>query len=99
MLDLSKKIEKPYEIKMFDGTILQIRKPSQEMLLDLVRLQDNSEDMVVALEQFGKTLLKILNRNQNGKLYTEAILDEFSIDMITAVIQDYLSYSLSLLGE
>ena len=98
MIDLSKQNSKPYEIKMFDGTILKIEKPTQQMLLDLVKLQEE-EDTGLALEKLGEMLLKILNRNTNKKVYTEEILEQFSIEMVAAVIQDYISYSFNLLGE
>lgn len=98
MIDLSREIEKPYEIKMFDGTILQIKKPSQEMLLEIVKLQ-NTDNIELALNAMSDILLKILNRNMNDRKYTKKDMNDFSVDIMSAVIQDYLANSLNQLGK
>lgn len=40
MIDLSKKVDKPYEIRLEDKTILKLKKPTQGILIELARIQE-----------------------------------------------------------
>lgn len=98
MIDLSKQNSKPYEFKMVDGTILKIKKPSHQLLLDMVRIKDNKEVDEV-LDELGEIFLQVINSNLNGKLYSKEILQKIPYDDLQLVIEDYFNYTNSLLGE
>ena len=53
MIDLSRGIEKPYEIRLEDKTILKLKKPTQGLLLELARLQEltETEQPIEVIEQ------------------------------------------------
>ena len=88
MIDLSRGIEKPYEIKLEDKTVLKLKKPTQGLLLELARLQELTETT------------RVFNRNMNGRTFTEAEVAEM-LDFETAmyVLQDYLQHTYKRLGE
>ncbi|MEA4894234.1 MAG: hypothetical protein VB064_03130 [Oscillospiraceae bacterium] len=102
MIDLSKRIENLYEIKLADKTILKIKKPTQALLIELTNLQDmvDKDNIKGLLEQFNKLVTRIFNRNTNGRVFTEEeIADMIDIDIANEIIQDYLTFTFNQLGE
>lgn len=100
MLDLTA-YKKYYEIKMPEGDILQINRPSQAMLSRLIKLQSiKDSDIDNALDEMWSILLDILNNNINGKVYdAEYINKHFDISIVSVVITDYLESVLDELAE
>lgn len=102
MIDLSRGIERPYEIKLEDKTILKLKKPTQGLLLELARLQEltETEQPIEVIEQINNITTRVFNRNMNGRTFTEAEVAEM-LDFETAmyVLQDYLQHTYKRLGE
>lgn len=102
MFDLSKGLEKPYEIKLPDKTILRLKKPSQGLLLELAKTSDylNEEATVEVIEQINAIVTKVFNNNLNGIKFSESDISEM-LDLETSllVMQDYLNFTYNKLGE
>lgn len=100
MLDLGKLQQKLYKVKLLDGTILQIPKPSQLLLkkmIDLEKIENKGTDL---LDEINNILLEIFNTNKNGIIYTlEDIEKMFDLSMALVVIKDYINFSFNILGE
>lgn len=95
VLDLSAFVEDSLEIKMPDGTVLNIAKPTQKMVIMLIALRDkaeNTSNYPEMLKAMNKVVTCILNNNDAGKLFTEADVDTMNIKMKTAIIQAYSEY-------
>lgn len=101
MLDLNKIKQECYKIKLVDGTVLKLKKPTQAMLITLYDMKDiaDSED-VEMLEKLYEFLLRIFNRNLNDITYTKDDIEEI-LDIKTAMIflQDYFDFHYKQLGE
>lgn len=89
MIDLSRGIEKPYEIRLEDKTILKLKKPTQGLLLELARLQEltETEQPIEVIEQINNITTRVFNRNMNGRTFTEAEVAEM-LDFETAMYDD-----------
>lgn len=102
MFDLTKGIEKPYEIKLEDGSILRLKKPTQALLMELAKTSDylNAEATVEVIEKINELITKVFNNNLNGVKFQETEISEM-LDLETSllIIQDYLSFNYKKLGE
>ncbi|MCI1958972.1 MAG: hypothetical protein LKJ25_05025 [Clostridia bacterium] len=101
MLDLGKVKQEQYKIKLADGTILKLKKPTQAMLITLYEMKDiaDSEDIEI-LDKLYEFLLRIFNRNLNDITYTKNDIEEI-LDIKTAMVflQDYFDFHYKQLGE
>ncbi|MBS5794887.1 MAG: hypothetical protein KIC92_09110 [Clostridiales bacterium] len=100
MLDLGKLQQKLYKIKLLDGTILQIPKPSQLLLKKMINLEKVENKGANLLDEINNILLEIFSTNKNGIVYTfEDIEKMFDLSMALVVIKDYINFSFDMLGE
>ena len=70
MLDLGKLQQKLYKVKLLDGTILQIPKPSQLLLKKMMDLEKTENKATDLLYEINNILFEIFNTNKNGIKYT-----------------------------
>lgn len=97
MLDLSVLKEKYWELKMFDGEVLLIKRPSQKMVIDMMGYEDTfkkEENPRLKIDAFVGMLSQILNNNVSGKKYSDDYISavfDFSIGM--AVVQNYMEFA------
>ena len=104
MLDLAKLQQNFYKIKLLDGTILQIPKPSQLLLRNMMELEnvdntfENSSTLII--KEIYNILFEMFNTNKNGIKYTlEDIEKMFDLSTALIVIKDYINFSFDILGE
>lgn len=101
MLDLGKLKQDLYKIKLADGTILKIKKPTHAMLLTMVEFRniDGKEDIEL-LDDLYTLILRILNRNTNDIEFSmEDIQEMFDLDTTLLILKDYMDFSFKQLGE
>lgn len=100
MIDLSKKTTELYKIKLEDGTILRLKKPTQLMLVQMVEMSQSKEkDFEIVIELFN-LLTRIFNRNVNGMTFTQEQIEEMlDLEIAMAIVQDYLISTLKKLGK
>lgn len=100
MIDLSKKTTELYKIKLEDGTILRLKKPTQLMLVQMVEMsQSKEQDFEIVIELFN-LLTRIFNRNVNGMTFTQEQIEEMlDLEIAMTIVQDYLNSTLKELGK
>lgn len=97
MLDLTTAFQTaPYQIKLFDGSILNLKRPTQALyqsLMDVLPMVSDGDDKMKALPVMMDIFTRILNRNEEGKHFAQdEISDEYDIMIVTYVIRDYFEY-------
>ncbi len=95
MLDLSKLNVELYDIKLLDGTVLALNRPTQAMMEYVVDMKHIAEeaDQAEVIKCITKLFTMILNRNTNGKKFTaEDIENDYDYSIITYVVQDYFTF-------
>ena len=97
MLDLTQ-IKKYYELKWFDGEILHLNMPSQEILMKIMKLEE-LEDVEEQLVQFKNIIVHILQDNKEKRVFSDEEINELSLDIIQLILEDYLSSVNAALGE
>lgn len=93
-LDLTARKEKYLDLTMLDGTMVQIKKPSKEMILELDSFNINkvkaekSEDVFNAIEDI---TVKILNCNVGMRTFNTTYLHEngYDYEICGAIINAY----------
>lgn len=97
MLDLTVFREQFFEIKMPNGEIVEIRKPTQKLALllgdcqEVIRAQKEN-DVNAIMQDINKRVLLILNHNKSGRKFVEEEICEFEIDLVRAIIEGYLEW-------
>lgn len=90
MLDLTVLQEQTLEIKMLDGSILRIKKPSQKLMLDFIAFEKAIDGVEVEeqMKEISELTLSILNNNTAGKHFEELDL-EYDFTIQQAIITAY----------
>lgn len=98
MLDLTKVCADLYEIKMTDGEVIHIRRPSQA---NLIRWSDVASHMgeKEALDVLSKCMHEIINDNTEGKEYGRDVVEGLGVDIQMIILRDYLQFYFKELGE
>lgn len=96
MLDLTSAFSELYQVKLFDGTILSLNRPTQKLqrkIVDLQKLGDKVEDSAEVMRATMEIFTQVLNRNNKGIVYkVEDIEDEYDFSVALIVISDYLTF-------
>lgn len=100
MIDLSKRKQELYKIKLEDGTILKIKNPTQSTLRKMIELQQLKDNDVELIDELFILLTDIFNRNMNKIEFTRQDIEEMlDLSVAMEVLQDYLDTTLSNLGK
>ena len=97
MLDLTQQ-RKYYELKWFDGEVLQFPMPTQELLMRMVKLEsiENIEEQFDTLTAIVKEILK---SNINKREFSEEDFKELDLHTINLILEDYMGTINQELGE
>lgn len=100
MLDLSCYIEKTIDLKMPDGKILSLPKPTQKIAIFMMGIAESSkaspED---AVKNVNDLTTMILNTNKQGFHYSAAEIANMPLDMQYAIIREYNSFLNELISN
>lgn len=100
MIDLSKRKQELYKIKLEDGTILKLKKPTQAMLMTMIDLSQEREDENEVLKGVFDVLTKVFNRNTDNRVFSqEEIQEMLDLEIAMEILKDYLNSTLSALGK
>lgn len=95
MLDLSLiNNDELFEVKLIDGRILHLKRPTQSLQSFLIILLDNNnlKDSEM-LDSIFKAFTRILNRNEEGIAFNaEDLAEEYGVEVAAIVINDYFTY-------
>lgn len=92
MLDLSVFQEQTLDIKMLDGEVVQIKKPTQALVIEVMKLRSVNEqdDGMEIISTLSGLVYKILNSNKAGKTFTREFIDKtLDFNMCMAIVQAY----------
>ncbi len=90
MIDLSVFQEETLDMKMMDGREINIVKPTQKMVLELMNFQNlREEEPEVQIAALSTIVCKVLNSNKNGIAFTVEEVGEFSFQILSAIITAY----------
>lgn len=101
MIDLSKKANSEmYKIKLQDGTILKLKRPTQGLLNKIVELSELGDSGLEVIDDIFSIVTRIFNNNINGLSFTQPQIEEM-LDLNTTmmIISDYLQTTLKMLGK
>ena len=107
MIDLSTIERSNYQIKLESGEVLEIKKPSQKFLNEILalyeyikKMEDNAESGLKVIDRLYDILTDIFNSNINGKVFSREDIEKMlDIKMAMAVLQDYFLYVEGELGK
>ena len=89
-----------YELKLEDGSILHIKRPTQAMLLKMVDLQNHSEKPEEAMVIVFDVITAMFNNNVDGRTFTvDDMTNMLDFQMAAYVIEDYLQNTTATLGK
>ncbi len=97
MLDLTKK-RKYYELKWFDGEVLQLPMPKQDMLMRMVKME-NLDNIEEQFETLNEIVQEVLQSNINHREFTKEDFDELDLNTINLILEDYMGTINQELGE
>lgn len=97
MLDLTKN-RRYYELKWFDGEVLQLPLPKQELLMRMVRLE-NIDDIEKQFSALYEIIQEVLQSNINHREFTEEDFNELDLQTINLILEDYMGTINQELGE
>lgn len=90
MIDLSVFQEETLDMKMLDGRIVNIVKPTQKMVLELMNFQNlREEEPEAQIAALSTIVCKVLNSNKNKIIFTEEEVGEFSFQILNAILTAY----------
>ena len=97
MLDLTK-TRKYYEIKWFDGDVIQIPMPTQALLMRVMAIEE-IKDVEEQFKVLNELIRDILNSNINHKVFTEEDFKQLDLNVISLILTDYMESINTELGE
>ena len=107
MIDLSTIERSNYQIKLESGEVLEIKKPSQKFLNEILalyeyiqKMEESAESGLKVIDRLYDILTDIFNSNINGKVFSREDIEKMlDIKMAMAVLQDYFLYVEGELGK
>lgn len=97
MLDLTVLVEKYFEIKMPNGEVVSIKKPTQKMALDLsnnkelIEAEEN-KDIEKVIKIINNRVMIVLNHNKEGRVFKAEELTDLNLDIIKLIVEGYLQW-------
>lgn len=96
MLDLTTAFGELYQVKLLDGTVLELRRPTQALqnsILQLQKLGESEKNSELVMKETMGVFCRILNRNAEGIEFTvEGLGDEYDYSIALVVMGDYFRY-------
>ena len=102
ILDLSVFKEQTLDIKLLDGTQINIKKPNQEFMIKLLGFKEEASkrsDSVDSLELIKDLVLDVLNFNKNGRKFTAEDIADYDLSIQQAIIKAYTSFINEVMGN
>lgn len=102
ILDLSVFKEQTLDIKLLDGTQINIKKPNQEFMIKLLGFKEESSkrsNSVDSLELIKDLVLDVLNFNKNGRKFTAEDIADYDLVIQQAIIKAYTNFINEVMGN
>ncbi|MBM6776021.1 hypothetical protein H7U34_01825 [Collinsella tanakaei] len=96
MLDLTNAFGELYQVKLFDGTVLNLKRPTQALqnaIIGLQKMGGSTKNIEKLMNETMSIFVRVLNRNNEGIEYTvDNIGADYDYSVALLVIGDYLKY-------
>lgn len=99
MLDLSVFKEKTFELKLFDGEVLNLKRPSHRQVINMMgyeqtfKNKNNHKNVDKMVNTFSQMILDILNNNVEGKVFDQDYVEEyFDFNLGMTLVQAYMEF-------
>lgn len=96
ILDLQSFQQKTHEVRLFDGEVIKLCKPSQKLVIDIMAYEEKVKDtsnVKQVLDAFVSLLVDILNNNLEGRKFTRGYVEKyFSFDIGMVFLQSYIEF-------
>lgn len=96
MLDLTNAFGELYQVKLFDGTVLNLKRPTQALMNEIINLQKmgaSTKNIDKLMKETMAIFVRVLNRNDDDIEYTvDGIGSDYDYSVALLVIGDYLKY-------
>lgn len=102
ILDLSVFKEQTLNIKLLDGTQINIKKPNQEFMIKLLGFKEEvskRSNSVDSLELIKDLVLDVLNFNKNGRKFTAEDIADYDLVIQQAIIKAYTNFINEVMGN
>lgn len=110
ILDLSQFKEEYFEIPFPNGTNVRVKKPTERIFIDFLKLNSKLNDNEIKnggedkraefyISAIDEMLLIILNNNADMKVYKNVDIEWMSIDIKTYIINEYSKFMSNLLSH
>lgn len=98
ILDLAAYQEETADIRMADGNVLHLRKPSERLVLELLRLKDVDPDGAPEeiLATLNRVTAAVLNNNADGVAFSMEEVAKLLYDQKMAVVSAYTDFAAQL---
>ena len=98
ILDLSAYADETADIRLRDGTVIHLRKPTEALVIELLQLRDvdqNSASLEL-LEALNRVCGAILNNNADGVTFDRAAVSALQMDVKTGIVSAYTDFATRL---
>ncbi len=93
ILDLTVYKDQTLDIKMVDGQVLHIRKPSQAMAVEVIKFRETDmKDPLAVIKATNLLVWLILNTNDDLQKITKESVSNLSIEVQTQIIKAYVDF-------
>lgn len=98
MLDLNVFQDKFFDIKLFDGEVINLPKPTQRTIIKLTKLESDmkkySDDSEKLIGSFTDIIVYLLNTNKEGRKFTKNWVEEnLNFTMNKAILESYMEFA------
>lgn len=97
MLDLTVLNEQYFEIKLLDGSVINLKKPSQSLLMKFMGFKQDASELKT--EDIIEIVLSILNNNKENKELKTEDIENYDIGILMAIIQGYAEFINEVMGN
>lgn len=96
ILDLQSFQQRTHEVRLFDGEVIRLTKPSQKLVIDILAYEEKmkaSNNTRDVLDSFASLIVDILNTNQEGRKFTRAYVDKyFNFEIGMVFVESYIEF-------
>lgn len=101
MLDLSLLNQKTWDLKLLDGTVLNVRKPNNDLFKETQKMAEAAANKKTGDKITTVTysfLTKVLNRNTNGRKFTQQEIEQIiPLDIAVILIYEYQKFVIEVM--
>ena len=93
MLDLQALSNKYLQMKLIDGTVLDLMQPNEELFVKLDAVQSGLKDEKAScvIATISDLAIEILNQNKQGFKFTK-LPGEYNVGLKTAIVAEYTKF-------